>query len=217
MKTILCFGDSNTWGCKPIESMERIERFSHTERWPGILQHELGQEFHVIEEGLGGRTTLWDDPLEGYKNGREYLIPCLNTHQPLDLVTVMLGTNDLKMRFSLPAYDIANSAGALVDLIQRHPFTYVGCRTPRVLLMAPPPILDEAGLPEFFKEMFAGGAAKSRLFSKHFRAVAGQLGCDFLDMADTIQVSPVDGIHYDAAAHAAIARVVAEKARQILA
>lgn len=217
MKNILCFGDSNTWGCKPIKSLEQFERFSKAERWPGILQRELGADFDVIEEGMGGRTTIWDDPLEGYKNGREYLVPCLNTHQPLDLVILMLGTNDLKARFSLPAYDIAASAGSLVDLIQRHKFQVVGCHTPSVLLMVPPPILDIPEPPEFFKEMFDGATTKSKLFSVHFRRVADNLGCSYLDTADFIKVSPLDGIHYDASTHVKLAQAVADKVRQIFA
>ncbi len=82
-------------------------------------QRELGSGYQVIEEGLGGRTTLWDDPIEGYKNGREYLIPCLETHRPIDLVVLMLGTNDLKLRFSVSAYDIAASIAVLVEIIQK--------------------------------------------------------------------------------------------------
>lgn len=215
MKNILCFGDSNTWGCKPIQSPDRIERYSKSERWPGILQIILGDDFDVIEEGMGGRTTIWDDPLEGYKNGREYLVPCLNTHQPLDLVILMLGTNDLKARFSLPASDIAASAGSLVELIQRHKFQVADCPTPSVLLIAPPPILDIPELPDFFKEMLEGGPVKSRRFSTHFRKVADSLGCSYLDAADFLQVSPIDGVHYDAATHVKLAQVVADKVRQI--
>lgn len=216
MKTILCFGDSNTWGCKPMRSMDLIERFSRSERWPGVLQNELGDDFVVIEEGQNGRTTLWNDPIEGSKNGREYLFPCLETHQPLDLVTVMLGTNDLKARFSVTASDIASSAGVLVRLIQQYPCRVKGASTPKVLLMAPPPILEAEQMPEAFQEMFQGGAAKSRKFSQHFRRVAAELGCDFLDTAELIQVSPVDGIHYEAEDHARLGKAVAAKVRQIL-
>ena len=97
MKTILCYGDSNTWGYNPATT----ERSSRDERWTGILRRELDDGYLVIEEGLNGRTTVWDDPIEGYKNGKEYLIPCLETHKPLDLVIIMLGTNDLKVRFSV--------------------------------------------------------------------------------------------------------------------
>ena len=114
MKTILCYGDSNTWGYNPRTQ----DRFPIAERWTGVLAHKLGAEFRVVEEGLNGRTTVWDDPIEGYKNGKEYLIPCLESHRPIDLVVIMLGTNDLKKRFSVSAYDIAQSVGVLVEIVQ---------------------------------------------------------------------------------------------------
>ena len=88
MKTILCFGDSNTWGAKPMKSIDAVERFERDERWPSVLGRELGGEYEVIAEGLNGRTTVWEDPIEGYKNGSAYLIPCLDTPQPLDLVII---------------------------------------------------------------------------------------------------------------------------------
>ena len=98
MWEILCYGDSNTWGYNP-STKERYDRY---ERWTGILQFTLGDEYHVIEEGLNGRTTVWDEPIEGeYKNGKTYLVSCLESHKPLDLVIIMLGTNDLKKRFSV--------------------------------------------------------------------------------------------------------------------
>lgn len=100
MKTIVCYGDSNTWGYDPVT----MDRLPITQRWTGVLAQELGAGYRVIEEGLNGRTTVWDDPIEGYKNGKEYLIPCLETHRPIDLITILLGTNDLKMRFSVSAY-----------------------------------------------------------------------------------------------------------------
>jgi lysophospholipase L1-like esterase len=92
MKAILCYGDSNTWGYDPVTK----GRFPRDMRWTGVLRQSLGDDYLVIEEGLNGRTTVWDDPIEGYKNGAAYLVPCLTTHRPLDLVIIMLGTNDLK-------------------------------------------------------------------------------------------------------------------------
>jgi lysophospholipase L1-like esterase len=91
VRTILCYGDSNTWGYNPSTG----GRYARDERWPGVLRTELGEGYLVIEEGLNGRTTVWDDPIEGYKNGSTYLIPCLETHKPIDLVIILLGTNYL--------------------------------------------------------------------------------------------------------------------------
>ncbi|MCL1979506.1 MAG: GDSL-type esterase/lipase family protein, partial [Proteobacteria bacterium] len=114
IRRILCYGDSNTWGYDPVT----MDRFDETTRWPRVAGQVLGHGWEVIEEGLGGRTTVWDDPIEGYKNGRDYLIPCLESHRPLDLVVLLLGTNDLKQRFSLSAYDVAQGAGVLVRVVQ---------------------------------------------------------------------------------------------------
>ena len=117
MYVVLCFGDSNTYGRDP----KTKGRFEHDVRWPGVLAKTLGRGYHVIEEGLNGRTTVWDDPVRGHqkRNGSMYLLPCLESHSPIDLLIVMLGTNDLKARFSVTAYDIGQSMGALIETAQR--------------------------------------------------------------------------------------------------
>jgi lysophospholipase L1-like esterase len=111
VRTVLCFGDSNTWGYDPASG----DRFPPDVRWTGVMARSLGDGYRVIEEGLNGRTTRWDDPIEDGRNGLAYLAPCLESHSPLDMVLIMLGTNDLKRRFNLSASDIAESAGTLTD------------------------------------------------------------------------------------------------------
>jgi lysophospholipase L1-like esterase len=207
MKTILCFGDSNTWGYNPATQ----SRYARSERWPGVLQQELGRDYEVIAEGCNGRTTVWDDPIEGYKNGKAYLPPCLVSHQPLDLVIIMLGTNDLKQRFSLSAYDIAAGAGVLVELAQKSDTGPEG-RPPQVLLLAPPPV---AKLTEF-AEMFAGAEEKSRKLGQHYRRVAQEYNCHFLDTAEVMTSSDIDGIHFEAGELKKLGQAVAVKVRQIL-
>lgn len=200
MKTVLCYGDSNTWGYNPSTG----ERFSRDERWAGVLSQKLGAEYHIIEEGLNGRTTVWDDPIEGYKNGKEYLIPCLQSHRPIDLVVIMLGTNDLKKRFSVSAYDIANAAGVLVNVVQRSDAGPEG-RPPKVLLMAPPPV----GKLTEFAEMFEDAEVKSRKFSEYYRRVAEEYGCMLLDTSEVIVSSDLDGIHFEAGEHQKLGEAVA--------
>jgi len=208
MKTILCYGDSNTWGTNPANG----ERFGWNERWPGALRETLGARYHVIEEGLPGRTTVWDDPVEGYKNGKTYLIPCLDSHKPLDLVIIMLGTNDLKMRFSVPTYDVANSAGVLVNIVQKSE-AGPGGQAPPVLLLAPPPFGKLSGYAETFGE---GASARSRRFAEHYRRVAEEYGCAFLDAGAVIASSDIDGIHFELSEHQKLSRAVAAEIKRIL-
>lgn len=205
-KTVLCYGDSNTWGYDPATS----GRFPPEVRWPGVLARELGEGYRILEEGLSGRTTVWDDPIEGaHKNGRTYLLPCLESHQPLDLVVVMLGTNDLKERFRLGASDIAQGAAALARLAMRSG-AGPGGGAPGVLLVAPPPV----GRLTAFAETFRGAEERSRRFAERYREGAGTVGCGFLDAGEAMVSSDLDGIHFEAGEHrklgAAVARAVGE-------
>jgi lysophospholipase L1-like esterase len=199
MRRILCFGDSNTWGYNPATE----DRFDDQTRWTGVLQAALGSDFTVLEEGLNGRTTVWNDPIEGYKNGHDYLVPCLETHRPLDLVVLMLGTNDLKRRFSLSAYDIAQGAAVLLRAISYSKAGRDG-HAPRVLLMAPPPVARLSN----FAEMFEGSEAKSLLLGQHYRTVATEYNVAFFDTASVIRSSDIDGIHFEAEEHAKLGRAV---------
>lgn len=207
MRRILCFGDSNTWGYDPATA----ERFDEQTRWTGVLQAALGNEYTVIEEGLNGRTTVWNDPIEGYKNGHDYLVPCLETHRPLDLVVLMLGTNDLKRRFSLSAYDIAQGIAVLLRGVSYSRAGRDG-QPPRVLLMAPPPVAKL----ENFAEMFEGSEAKSLLLGRHYRAVATEYHAAFLDTAGIIRSSDIDGIHLEPSEHAKLGRAVAHEVLSLI-
>lgn len=107
MKTVLCYGDSNTYGYDPSDGF----RYPESVRWTCRLQKLLGDDYRIIEEGCNGRTTVFDDPIESWKNGRDYLKPCLNSHKPIDIVILMLGSNDLKETFHASAKQIAAGAG----------------------------------------------------------------------------------------------------------
>ena len=207
MRTILCYGDSNTWGYDPVTG----ERLGREERWPGVLARELGDGYAVIEEGLNGRTTVWDDPIDPYRNGREYLVPCLESHAPLDLVVIALGVNDLKARLAHSASDIADGAGALVETVQKSATGPAG-GAPEVLLLAPPPV-GELG---DSAEMFEGAVQKSRRFSKHYRRVADKYACGLLDLAGLVSVSAIDGIHFEASEHEKIGREAGARAKELL-
>ncbi|EEW26827.1 SGNH/GDSL hydrolase family protein [Rhodobacter ferrooxidans] len=209
MRSLMCFGDSNTHGTMPMAELSDIGRYGRDLRWPGLLARAL-PGWQVIEEGHPGRTTLHDDPVEGpHRNGLRLLPALLESHRPLDLVILKLGTNDLKGRFSVNATDIALSLEKLIAVIRAS-----GCgpegAAPAVLLVAPPPILEVGCLAEIFE----GGAIKSQALGAALARVAVRAGVPLVDAADHIAVSDLDGIHYDAGAHAALAEVLAQAVRQ---
>jgi lysophospholipase L1-like esterase len=206
MATILCYGDSNTWGCAPMAGWGIPTRFGPDMRWPGVMRSLLGHGHVVAEEGLNGRTTCHDDPVEGlHKNGEAHLPVALETHQTVDLVVVMLGTNDLKARFGLPPGDIALGAGRLVRLARQSEVGPDG-RPPKVLLACPAPVARLT----LFSEMFAGAQEKSRALGPLYRAVAEQHGAAFVNLGDHVRSSDVDGIHLDADQQQALGRAMAQ-------
>jgi len=198
---ILCFGDSNTYGTNPVDK----SRYDLHKRWPGILRDQLGEKFWIIEEGQPGRTTVWNDPIEGIKSGREYLIPCLESHSPLDLVILLLGTNDLKERFSLTATDIALGARTLIQIIQS------SSSAPQVMLIAPPPVLD---IPNLWEPM-RGAPETSKRLAAAYQKVASENNCHFLDAGSIIGSSVVDGFHWDIPEHGTFGREVASQIYKI--
>ena len=208
MKTILCFGDSNTWGTSPATG----ERYARDVRWPGVLRAALGPEYEVIEEGMPGRTTVFVDPLEPYKCGKDYLPPCLSTHAPLDLVIILLGTNDIQTRYSASALEVALGCDALITLVERSEAGPGGI-APEVLLIAPPPIKP---VPEPWDESFAGAEEKSRRFAAHYQRIAELRSCAFFDAGEQIVSSDTDGVHWDASEHVKLGKKLAPVVRRLI-
>ena len=207
-RTLLCFGDSNTHGTMPMHTLDDLGRFDRNTRWTGQLQ-KLLPDWHVIEEGQPGRTTLHDDPVEGaHRNGLTVLPAILESHREIDAVILMLGTNDLKGRFSVNATDIALALEKLVLTI-RASLAGPKLTPPQVLLVAPPPILEVDPL----GEIFWGGAVKSQNLGARIAVSAKRVGTPFLDAGQLIKVSHVDGIHYDAAEQGILAHAFAEAVR----
>ena len=211
MKNVLCFGDSNTWGY----NSETKDRFPADIRWTGILSQKLGVEYHIIEEGLNGRTTVWDDPIIGYKNGKEYLIPTLASHRPIDLVIIMLGTNDMKKRFCLPASDIAAGAGMLVEIVQKSNAGYNG-KPPKVLLISPIHIGD-IQKSEFADTFDTNNVVSiSEKLAYYFKNISINLVCEFMDAASIATPNSLDAIHLDAVGHKKLGEEIVEKVKNII-
>ena len=210
MRSVLCFGDSNTHGQVPGGSP--LERFGWAERWPGVLQEKLGPDWRVIEEGLSGRTTIRDDPVEGeFKNGRRYLTPCMQSHAPLDLIIIMLGTNDLKRRFSQPASEVAMGIGCLVYYIKELCPGPQG-KVPEILIISPPPIHDDL---KEWNAIFDGAPEKSRALALQFEIMADSLEVHFFDAATIGECDPADGFHMSAAANLALGNALAQEIEAI--
>ncbi len=204
-KRILCFGDSNTRGFVPGSGGK--ERYPADVRWTGILQEDLGKNFEVIEEGLDARLINKEDPRPGFvgKNGLAYLIPCLDTHKPLDYITLMLGTPDLKECMNLSAEEIATSLSATIDAI--HTSAKAWPAMPKVIVISPA-IIDDTT--PFASAMFKGGTDKNKKLSTLYKKVAEEKSAIFIDGASFLKVDPKEGIHLTPESHALLAQALVE-------
>lgn len=210
MRTILCFGDSNTWGYVPGTAGER---FPLEIRIPGVLQTLLGSGYRVLEEGLNGRMSVWDDPMSPERNAKRQLPFLLETHRPLDLVSIMLGTNDLKAYMNLDPYAIAQAQGVLIDLVDAAKCGTGGSR-PAILLIAPPLVVET---PTPFGHVFDGAIPKSQGLADAYREVAREKHCLFLDAGALVRTSVRDGIHLDPESHRLLAEAIASTVKGALA
>jgi len=206
--TILCYGDSITWGFDPTKG----SRLPFPERWPGILQAGLPGGARVIEEALPGRTAGSDSPWLPYRNGRTTLPFLLESHAPIDLVILMLGTNDVSPTYRLGADGVAANCATLVWIVQKS-LSGPGGAAPKVLLVAPPPL---GNLSEFMAVFTKGGEEPSRALAKAYEVVARGCGCPFLDAGQIVSVSAADGMHLDAAAHRVLGATIRKTVEGIL-
>ena len=212
MKTVLIYGDSNTFGCNPGKSDGRKEvesfRFPIEIRWPGVLQELLGKEWRVIDEGLPGRTACLNDDIKPYRNGKMMLTGICQSHCPIDVLIFMLGTNDIK--FALSADIVIKSMQELLIQVV-NPFFWEHQAIPQIVLIAPPHIHDN-----IFNSCFAGiYPANCIEISKKLAAGYSELAkayhCHFIDAAEYAVTSPTDGIHMEESEHRKLAVAVADR------
>jgi lysophospholipase L1-like esterase len=173
-------------------------------RWPGVLGRRLGDDWRIVEEGLPGRTTVFDDPISPYRRGADYLPPCLGSHSPLDLVVIFLGTNDLKARLSAEAADIAAGIAVLAQTALDSG-SGPGGEAPRVLLLGLPRLGGPLG-PEF-----SGAEQKAEDLPRYLAQEAAAVGAELLELAEVVTYSPLDGFHLDSAGHAVVGETVADR------
>lgn len=196
MKTILCFGDSNTWGDSP----EGGPRFGHDVRWPRVLQKLLGKDYYVVEEGLCGRTTDLDDKDSHIRNGLNYLPACVKSHSPIDFFVVMLGSNDLKDRFNRSAKEIAIAVRGLVDVARDN----ADSPNMKIIILSPSPIDPTQSRYSMYSEDFKDGIGKSHELAAELEKIATAKSAIFLDIARFAKVGS-DGLHLSADSHKALA------------
>ncbi len=207
-KRILCFGDSNTYGHDPADGT----RLPEDVRWTGVLQSLLGPEYTIIEEGLCGRSTLWDDPVEDHLSGLTYFQPCLDSASPVDLVIIMLGTNDTKNYFSGGARSSAMGVGRLAAIASRST-AGPGRKAPEVLVISPIRIYPQNAWPHIFD---ADAVQKSIEFPAAFRRVADEQGFRCMDAQAFAETSHVDGVHLDAENHRKLAEAICREIKAII-
>lgn len=203
---ILCYGDSNTWGpiARYYDAGIPAPRYDAQTRWPRVMQAQLGDGFEVCEDGLGGRSTIYTREGLEWKSGELYLLPCMRAHSPLDLVVVMLGTNDLQINQEITEADLPVGISRIADLVLGDSFSGRDVKPPKLLIIAPPEIRPSA--PEGRTEVYAKfrcdiGRSLSLKFPEVYAKVAQEKGCYFLNGQDYIQPCPADGVHIDGESH----------------
>ena len=242
-KRILCFGDSNTWGCIPRWEASPLpsERYDENTRWPRVMARELGPEWTLLEEGLGGRTTIFDALGESYRRGDWYLHPCLLSHRPLNYVVLMLGTNDIQPRLHPGPFGLSQvkeGMRRLIEIIRDLPECGAECgperssecdpeycqeynsssilQPPKILLIAPPPIRKAQGRPEVWEKYGKEqGNQLSGEFGRIYKELSQEMQCGFLDAADYAQADLSDGVHFTRESHPRLGAAAAEAIREM--
>ncbi len=210
VKSILAFGDSLTWGFEA----GTWKRHPYETRWPNVLAAGLAGKARVIEEGMNGRTTAYDDPTDAANlNGAAALPIMLKSHQPLDLAIVMLGTNDLKFAARCRAFDAALGMGRLIEIVQHYPFND-NYAPPQVLIMSPPALCKTQD--EFFYDLWDHAIDESRKLAYHYGKLAKDRGVHFFDAGSVAKADPTDGGHLDAANTRAIGAALVPVVKKIL-
>jgi lysophospholipase L1-like esterase len=210
MKSILAFGDSLTWGFEA----GTFRRHPFDVRWPNALAAGLSGKARVIEEGMNGRTTVFPDPTnEAERNGAVALPMLLCTHQPLDLLIIMLGTNDIKYANRCRAFDAGMGMARLIEITKKYGYN-ADFKAPEILIMSPPALVPTKD--EWFNDLWGHAIEESRLFAKHYASVAEEQGVHFFDVGAVAKADSTDGGHLDRANTAAIGKALVPVVKKIL-
>lgn len=208
---ILCYGDSNTWG---YISGSNHQRYGNDERWTKILAKLLGNNFEIIEEGLNSRTLISNDTRPGKegKNGYEYLIPCLDTHDPIDLVILMLGTNELKSTYNKNAKDIGEMLEKYFVKTILNRKSQLKDSYPKLLIVVPPIVNEKQ---DYCKanDKYSGATQKSKELNDIYKNIAERYNCEFLSNQGL--ETGIDGVHLTKESHKKLAEMLKDKINNI--
>ena len=209
MKTVLCFGDSNTRGYNPIN----LGRYPYDVRYPGVLQNILGNDYYVIEEGLDGRTTMLVREVDPFRNANYCIRPCICSHKPIDYMIVMLGTNDCIKMFNQTVEDIARGMDSLIQLIRKYTMEHQSY-IPKIVLVVPAYLDYEYQQSAIASELDDECVKKSRELSKYYKIIADKYGCIYFDSNEYIKVMLPDAVHLSPEAHKTLAQQLARIIRE---
>ena len=211
MINILCFGDSNTWGYDPATQT----RFPNNIRWTGVLQSLLGDNFNIIEEGLNGRTTNVNEREEhalGYyrdfRSSMDLISILIETNSPIDLLVVMLGTNDLKNNFNQSSNNISTNMKLVCEAIINNDYF----NSKPIILVSPTHINESS--PNLL-DSFIGTTEKSKSLAKQYKKIADDLDLFFVDASQSVKTNQIDGLHWDAMQHSDFANSIYTKVKSI--
>lgn len=199
-KTILCYGDSNTWGQNPAND----NRYPRSVRWPSVLQNLLGNDYEVISEGLRGRTLVVENPRKPHRTGITHLQALLDSSDPIDLVIIMLGTNDVKKTYNIEAKDIAEHLEQTIKFIRDSKLDLE--KIPEILVICPPPVIIPTS--NDLDERMVRGIELFMVIPDLYRQVAEKYSCGFINAGDIISSSKIDGYHLDESGHLKLAEVI---------
>lgn len=216
MKTIVCYGDSNTWGFMPKKELPdwSVNRFPYDVRWPGILRDKLGSGYIVEEDGLNGRTTIFSDPTDVRRNGLNSIDLCMLVKMPVDLVIIMLGTNDVKQHLGATPCIIAHGIGKLVERVKAGGYGPMGA-APEILVVSPASLGEDLANAWPGDEFGPDALAKDAQLAKYYEKTAQQLGVHFLNAARFAKADPADCVHINEQGHKALGEGIAQEVLRI--
>jgi len=208
MHQVLVYADSLSWGIIP----DTRERFNFNQRWPGVMELELGGSVRVIEDCLNGRRTAWDDPFKPGRNGLVGLEQRIEVNSPLSLVVVLLGTNDFQSMHQHNAWHSAQGVASIIGAIRNAPIE-PGMPSPAILIVSPPPIQQAKGN---IAPKFEGAETKAVGLSAAIKQVALDNNCHFFEAGSATSTSKVDGVHLDEEQHLALGKALAKVVGELL-